>query len=180
MGCGNAAVNSNQQSNQVSQEHISESENEGSEVVQKDEGTQVENHDETKDEDKDPSNITVDENGVLHIETSGFVKDMDEVFENLEDYEGKTLSYEGILIQTDEATKQHAVARVYDMDHGDHSHSIYVGLDVNYDGEWPKLNSWVKVEGTIERANAGGEDYPVLKVKEMTVTPEVGELTVVD
>ena len=55
-----------------------------------------------------------------------------------------------------------------------------MGLDTNYEGEWPELNSWVQVKGRIEKANNGGEDYPVLQIEEITVMPEQGDLTVLN
>ena len=119
-------------------------------------------------------------NGEIEIQTEGFVQNMDKIFTDLDQYEGKTLTYEGLLIQTEEETNQHAVVRVYEVNHDDHSHSIYVGLETTYEGEWPEVNNWVQVKGTIERANDGGEDYPSLKIEELTVMPEQGELTVLN
>lgn len=173
VGCGNTETHNLADSNITNQESSHENSNET--VTEENHDDTQHNHEETEDD----TPIAKDENGVMHIETVGFVENMDKLFVDLDDYVGETLTYEGLLIQSDEETGQHAVVRVYEMDHGDHEHSIYVGLDAKYDGEWPELNSWVKVTGTIEVANQGGEDYPVLNIKEIELA-EKGELTVVD
>lgn len=109
-----------------------------------------------------------------------FIENMDKIFIDLDEYEGKTLTYEGFIATVGEEEEGYAVVRNYELDHGDHSHTIHVGMDVLYDGTWPELDSWVKVTGIITRQNAGGEDYPALQVEEMIVMPERGQETVVN
>lgn len=167
VGCGNNNAPAVSQQDQTQQEVIKD------EASQQDKENQ-----ETTVEEKDE--VETDESTGIHIETEGFVENMDKIFTDLDDYEGKTLTYEGALIQTEEETNQYAVARVYEMNHDDHSHSMYVGLEATYEGEWPEVDSWVKVTGTIQRANSGGEDYPVLHVTEITVMPEKGQLNVIN
>lgn len=112
----------------------------------------------------------------IRIESENFIADMDEIFINLAEYEGKVLTYEGLLIQDEE--EQYAVVRTYELDHGDHSHSIYVGMDASYTGEWPEEESWVRVTGTIQRTNEGGDDYPILSIDTIEALPQRGQVMV--
>lgn len=106
------------------------------------------------------------------IGDENFVRDMDEIYTNLDQYAGKTLQYEGMIAEIDPG--RYTVIRFYDMGHDDHSHEIYVGLDATYDGEWPADNTWVSVVGTIEVGEPTGDEgeaFPVLKVTEMKEIP---------
>ena len=127
-------------------------------------------------EDSGASQIILDE--MIQIESENFIADMDKIIERLDEYEGKQLTYEGFIVQTDKADGTYAVVRNYELDHGNHAHTIHVGMDATYDGEWPKVDSWVKVTGVIERNNSGAGDYPVLHIEQMQVMPERGQETV--
>lgn len=131
---------------------------------------------ETHREDKETNQTILRE--TIQVESENFIADMDKIFEKLDEYEGMQLAYEGFIVQTDEADGTYAVVRNYELDHGDHAHTIHVGMDATYDGEWPKVDSWVKVTGVIERNNSGAGDYPVLHIEQMQVMPERGQETV--
>ncbi|MBE6024538.1 MAG: hypothetical protein E7231_15395 [Cellulosilyticum sp.] len=182
VGCGSGEQNATKQNEtsqqEVVQEQTSQSEESASNNKENNRSEVSNNKEENQTARPSKEQNGQSESGEIRIETEGFVENMDKLFTDLDKYEGKTVSYEGLLIEIDEATHQHAVVRLYEVNHEDHSHSIYVGLNVNYDGEWPLLDSWVQVRGTIERSNDGGEDYPTLKVDEITVLPEQGQLAV--
>ena len=195
VGCGNANAPTTEDklqqvvnNEQTSQNDTNDKDNMQDDLENSEEHSKEENSKEessNKDDLKEDTSQAVDEIEIgesadIHIETKGFVENMDKIFTDLEEYEGKTLSYEGVLIKTEESGDQYAVVRTHEVSHGDHTHSIYVGLETAYDGEWPEVNSWVKVSGTIQKANTGGEDYPVLQINEIEVMPEVGDLNVID
>ncbi|MBP3887364.1 MAG: hypothetical protein J6F30_06880 [Cellulosilyticum sp.] len=181
VGCGSNNVSNNLEMNNTKQEIVSNEISQNN--IEQNNSTSEVDKNNTSDtneslEIEEENNTDTNSPDVIHIETNNFVKDMDKIFEDLDDYEGKTLTYEGVLVKTEELNNQYAVVRNYDMNHGEHVHSIYVGLEINSDEELPEVNSWVNVTGTIKRANSGGEDYPVLQIETITVMPEVGELKV--
>ena len=103
------------------------------------------------------------------IGTDNFVTDMDKIYTNLDQYVGMTLQYEGMVKEMDPG--RYTVIRLYDMGHDDHSHEIYVGLDIIYEGEWPADGTWVRVVGTIDAGEPTSdteEVFPVLNVTELT------------
>lgn len=123
---------------------------------------------------------TENPNDTVKIGDRHFIEKMDKIFSDLTAYEGKTLTYEGFVAATGEDGEGYAVVRNYELNHGDHSHMIHVGMEVLYSREWPKLDSWVQVTGKIERHNVGGEDYPVLQAEELTILSQRGQDTVID
>lgn len=172
VGCGSNNLTEANNKNNIQQEAGKEETTQ--EVIE-------DNNDKVQESEKvDEEQEEIDMANQIHIETDGFVKNMDKIFEDLESYEGKTVTYEGLLVKADESNNQYAVVRNYDIDHGDHTHTIYVGLEVTSQEDMPEENSWVEVSGIIQRANSGEEEYPVLKIESITVLPEVGDVKVVD
>lgn len=112
---------------------------------------------------------------VVQIGDDNFVKQMDEIHAYVGEYEGKTVSYEGFVVQVDEEGKQHTVVRDYDLSHEDHSHAIYVGLYSTYEGEWPVEDTWVRVTGKIRKETVNGQEYPLLEIEELKVMDVRGQ-----
>ena len=44
------------------------------------------------------------------------------------------------------------------------------GLDINYDGEYPDENTWVTIEGIIEKQKIQTETIPIVKITSMKET----------
>ena len=114
-------------------------------------------------------------NDVIEIGDDNFVRQMDEIHAYVGEYEGKTVSYEGFVVQVDEEGKEYTVARDYDLSHEDHSHAIYVGLYSIYKGEWPAEDSWVRVTGKIRKEIVNGQEYPLLEIEELKVMDVRGQ-----
>ena len=45
------------------------------------------------------------------------------------------------------------------------------GLDIKYDGEYPEENTWVTIEGKIEKQSIHGESIPIINLTSMQETP---------
>ena len=105
------------------------------------------------------------------IGDENFVTDTDKLYNDLPDYIGKTLQYEGMVTQLEEGRT--AIIRLYDLPHEEHAHEIYVGLDAAYSGTWPGEMTWVRVTGVIEEGldEASGEAYPILQVLTLEEIP---------
>lgn len=105
------------------------------------------------------------------IGNENFVTDTDKLYEYLPEYIGKTLQYEGMVSQIEEGRM--AIIRLYDLEHEEHAHEIYVGLDAVYQGTWPAEKTWVRVTGVIEEGldETTGELYPLLQVLTLEEIP---------
>lgn len=105
------------------------------------------------------------------IGDENFVTDTDKLYNNLSDYIGKTLQYEGMVTQLEEGRT--AIIRLYDLPHEEHAHEIYVGLDAVYQETWPEEKTWVRVTGVIEEGvdEVSGEVYPILQVLTLEEIP---------
>lgn len=105
------------------------------------------------------------------IGDENFVTDTDKLYNNLSDYIGKTLQYEGMVSEIEEGRM--AIIRLYDLPHEDHAHEIYVGLDAVSKDPWPEEKTWVRVTGVIEEGvdETSGEAYPVLQILTLEKIP---------
>lgn len=95
------------------------------------------------------------------INDEGFVTDLDKIFNNVSAYAGKKITVEGFVRNIN--GKNFSVLRYYDMPHEDHTDEVTVGINIEYDGEMPKTDDWVKVTGTIGAENYNGSKQPIIK-----------------
>lgn len=166
-GCGNA-LNGNTKA--VTEGNTSQVETTDKEVGQApgEENISVENENEPKGYLND---LQPPEGIDYIIGSENFVTDTDKLYNNLPDYIGKTLQYEGMVTQLEEGRT--AIIRLYDLPHEEHGHEIYVGLDAVYQEAWPKEKTWVRVTGVIEEGvdEVSGEVYPILQVLTLEEIP---------
>ena len=104
-------------------------------------------------------------NADIVISDENFITDMDNVFNDIDKYIGKTMKVEGFVGSI--AGNQFKILRLYDMVHEDHSHEVTVGINAVYDGEIPAENTWVEAFGTVTKANMESREQPVLNVKKI-------------
>lgn len=106
--------------------------------------------------------------GVIEFEEDNFIAVLDELHINLNIYEGREISYEGFVYKIDdEKNPIYIVGRYFDEAHGDHSHENFFGLQGIYDGQWPEVDTKVKVKGVITKNEFNGEDLPAIKIEEI-------------
>ena len=114
-------------------------------------------------------NIEEEKNNIKNVDViisdENFITDMDEVFNNIDDYIGKTMKVEGFIGSID--GDNFKVLRLYDMAHDDHSHEVTVGVNAIYDGEVPAEDTWVEIIGVIIKEVVDGREQPVIKVSRL-------------
>lgn len=118
------------------------------------------------------------DNTPITIQDDTFVTQMEDIFINLDDYIGETVTFEGFVMPTDEEETQYGITRFYEQDHGDHSHTLLVGLVCSYDGTWPAQDTWVEVTVTIDKAESEDGVTPIGIIQELIVKEERGLATV--
>ncbi len=102
-------------------------------------------------------------NSNILIKDETFITQLDDIFINLDEYIGKTLKIQGIVKVIDDSN--FSITRLYDMDHGDHTDEVFVGIDANYSGNIPSHDTWVEASGVIDKQLKNGEEKPVLKIQ---------------
>lgn len=121
---------------------------------------------------KEPINLG---EGTIVLEDDDFIDKIDEIYINLDKYIGRDIIFEGLVFETNQGeSKRYIVGRYYEEAHDDHSHENIIGIDIVFHGQELKANSWVKVNGTIEKEEFNGQEIPIIKVKEVIVKSEEG------
>lgn len=136
------------------------------------------NKNESKNENKNIDNIENSEQKSdsgkvdLEINDNYFIININEVYLNYKDYEGKSVSYEG-FIYYDQKYNAMIVSRYYYCCGDD---SYITGMECKYDGEKPQENQWVKVTGTIMiNSETPSNIYPYVKVDTLEILDKEGE-----
>jgi len=111
-----------------------------------------------------------EERTTIVLEDDVFLMQLDEIYVNSKDYEGRGLKYEGFIYIHEETTL--VVARNYYCCGTD---SYLIGLDCEYEGEKPGENEWVEVEGIIRTKELNGDTVPYLEVTKLEVLEERGD-----
>lgn len=112
---------------------------------------------------------------IVKISDDSFVQQLEDIHANVDEYEGKTVSYEGFVAVVGEDGTEYTVVRDYDTPHEDHTHPIFVGLYSSYEGEWPAEDTWVEVTGKIKKESMNGQTYPLVEIEELKVMDVRGE-----
>lgn len=159
---GFVMINVNKKSVEVTGNKIENTttKNEKNEAVKELEG-QVRNT--MKEETKKTSNKTVE------VKDNFFIEQTTDMYLNLDDYIGKTVKIEGLIYQYKDDTGDICYAVVRNTP-GCCGNDGLAGLDIRYDGEYPKIDTWVEVQGIIGRDIVFGEDVPAVRVTSMKET----------
>ncbi|MGL4738826.1 MAG: rhodanese-like domain-containing protein [Cellulosilyticaceae bacterium] len=96
------------------------------------------------------------------IDDAHFVEQMDVLYLDPAKYEGQSIVYEGFVAEVEMG--RYGVVRYMDMAHEGHSDEILVGLEAQYDGEWPVDDTWVRIQGTIQSIEENGEKIPMVQI----------------
>lgn len=132
-------------------------------------------------EEEVPLHDTVDlpaqDGDVIEIPERLFIAQTNDIYLNGEDYIGKTLRYEGLYKNSEEWDDQIEEVIHYVIRYGPGccGYDGEAGFEVRWDGEWPRVDDWVEVEGVLreERYDSG---YKLLyvDVTSLTVKDERG------
>lgn len=119
-----------------------------------------------KKEEKQGTEASAKTEKVIEITDNYFIEQTNDIFINLEDYIGKTVKFEG-LIYSYEDTEGNTYYAVVRNTPGCCGNDGLAGLDIRYDKEYPKENTWVEVEGIIEEEMLDETKIPAVKVSSM-------------
>lgn len=116
------------------------------------------------------------EQSILEISEKVFITQINDIYYNFSDYKNRTIAVEGmyaIFWEWDEELRSPAVFR---YGPGCCENDGWGGFLLNYDGEFPEVNDWIRVVGTPEivTASDGYKDL-YLNVISLEVMDERGE-----
>lgn len=117
----------------------------------------------------------------VEIEDKLFIAQTNDIYNNLSDYEGRTVHYEGIFMTAIMPDDNSTVPFVIRYGPGCCSNDGSAGFEIALEeSEWPKENDWVEVTGIIEvyHDDAYNYDYPVVKISSIVIKEERGLETV--
>lgn len=112
---------------------------------------------------------TTNSSEVIEITDNYFIEQTNDVYLNLKDYLGKTIKMEGLIYTYPDGQGNTYYAVVRNTP-GCCGNDGLAGIDIKYDGEYPKTNTWVKITGIVESYKVYNTDTPVLKITSMEET----------
>ena len=105
----------------------------------------------------------------INITEKYFVSQLDEVYINIKDYMGKTISYEGYIANL-EKENMFVVGREFYCCGFD---AYLVGFECEYDKEKYENDEWVRVTGVMDTyIDENGRVIPMVKVTDILKIPE--------
>lgn len=116
---------------------------------------------------------------VTEITEKLFSQQIDYIYFNPSDYIGTTISYEGMydLVESGYSEETYEfLPCVYRFGPGGCcGNDSLVGFEINWNGEEPEANAWVRVTGEIDYTDHWGMQYLILNVTSLEVLDERGE-----
>lgn len=112
---------------------------------------------------------TTNSSEVIEITDNYFIEQTNDVYLNLKDYLGKTIKMEGLIYTYPDGQGNTYYAVVRNTP-GCCGNDGLAGIDIKYDGEYPEVNTWVQITGTVESYKVYNTDTPVLKITSMEET----------
>ena len=103
---------------------------------------------------------------IIEITDNYFIEKTNDIYVNTEDYIGKTVKFEG-LVYSYEDTDGNTYYAVVRNTPGCCGNDGLAGIDIRYDKEYPKVNTWVEVQGVIEEETVDKTKIPAVKVSSM-------------
>lgn len=121
--------------------------------------------------------VTADMNNIFDIKEKMFIEQINDIYFNLKEYEGKTIRIEGFMYSyIDKEWKNQEYHYVMRMTPGCCGNDGSAGFEIVWDKEYPEDNEWVEAIGVIKSVDEG--DYmgtiPVLYLTSLKVKQERG------
>lgn len=89
-------------------------------------------------------------NDLIEVREELFVTQCMNIYNNSKEYEGKTITIEGMYDEYTDSETGETYSYVYRNSPGCCGNDGAAGFEFAYDGEKPNLNDWIKVTGEIE------------------------------
>lgn len=113
------------------------------------------------------ANFEINENEVTEITDNFFIEQTNDIYYNLDDYIGKTIKLEGLIYYYEDYLKEDICYAVVRNTPGCCGSDGLAGLDIRYNGDYPKANTWVEVIGALNIDTVNGMEIPALQVFSM-------------
>lgn len=110
----------------------------------------------------------------IEIKEKMFIAQSNDVYLNPDEYQDKTLRWQGIYTCMDwgeDVAPYHCVFRYGPGCCGDDG---MAGFEVAWDGDYPELDSWVEAEGILEAYEENGIEYLRVRLHSLAVLEERG------
>lgn len=120
---------------------------------------------------KSTGTAQADYNNMIEITDNYFIESTNDVYVNLDEYEGKTIKMQG-LIYTYEGAGDKTCYAVVRNTPGCCGNDGLAGLDISYNKDYPEEGKWVEVVGVVTKEKSYGGYIPVLQIASMTETEE--------
>lgn len=120
---------------------------------------------------KNTEKVKADTNNMIKITDNYFIEQTNDVYVNLDEYKGKTITLEGLIYSYDDINGDICYAVVRNTP-GCCGNDGLAGLDIRYDKDYPEVGTWVEVIGVIGTEKVYGSDTPVIRVTSITEKEE--------
>lgn len=126
---------------------------------------------------KNHGSITINQTNsdVIEIKEKMFIAQINDIYLNADDYMGKTVKYEGLFDSYTWAEKKKTYNYVIRFGPGCCGTDGNAGFEIEWDGEYPKLNDWVEVIGVLETYEEDGYNYLRVRATSLSVLSVRGE-----
>jgi uncharacterized membrane protein YcgQ (UPF0703/DUF1980 family) len=123
--------------------------------------------------------LTSQSGDAIEIKEKMFVTQTNDIYNNAEDYLGKTIKYEGIFGKTEIPETNAVYYSVIRYGPGCCGTDANCGFEVIWDKKYPAENDWVEATGILEQYAEDDYQYLRLRLSSLKVLPERGEERVV-
>ena len=103
----------------------------------------------------------------LEITDNFFIEQTNDVYINVDDYVDKIVKLEGLIYSYEDYSTGNTLYAVVRNTPGCCGNDGLAGLDIRYDGEYPKEDTWVEVTGVIKKETVANSDIPAIQVTSM-------------
>ena len=113
---------------------------------------------------KSTGKAKADMDNIIEIKDKLFIEQTNDFFLNLNEYVGKTVKIEGLIYnyKDDKDNIYYAVVR---NTPGCCGNDGLAGLDIRYDEDYPKDNTWVEVIGVVQKDKmSDGSEIPAIQI----------------
>lgn len=117
---------------------------------------------------KSTEKVKVDKSKMVEITDNYFIEQTNDLYLNLNDYIGKTIKIEGLIYSYQDSNGDICYAVVRNTP-GCCGNDGLAGLDIRYDEDYPKEDTWVEVIGVVGTDTMYDTKIPAIQVSSITV-----------
>jgi Predicted membrane protein len=118
--------------------------------------------------------IKTNTNDIVEIEERLFMTQISDIYYNFDEYAEKTIKVEGLYGKEESMIDGSALNTVFRYGPGCCGNDGWGGFYLIYAGEYPELDDWIAVTGTVEMEHSGQYTMMYLRVSSLEVREERG------